>query len=53
MELITGWGMHSEGRGPVLRPAVLKYLADHNIPARVHPTNQGVVLADLKPEAQE
>jgi hypothetical protein len=43
----TGRGAHSPGHSPVLRPLVLKTCRDLGYPARVNPTNCGVVICSL------
>jgi hypothetical protein len=47
IQFCTGRGAHSPGHLPVLRPLVVKRCRDFGHPAKVDPTNPGVVICSL------
>eukprot|EP00210_Caulerpa_lentillifera_P001944 g1866.t1 len=49
LKIITGKGINSLDKTPVLRPAVLQFLEKNALPGQIDESNHGVILTYIKP----
>lgn len=50
LRIITGKGINSLDKIPVLRPAVLQFLEKNALPGQIDDSNHGVILTYIKPK---
>lgn len=53
LRIITGKGMNSLDKTPVLRPAVLKFLEQTGSTGQIDESNHGVILTYIKPKSMQ